>query len=41
MCKTIKQRVKFKASPAILYELLADSSKHSAVTGREAIISSS
>lgn len=39
MCKTIKQRVKFKASPAIVYELLADSRKHSAVTGRNATIS--
>jgi uncharacterized protein YndB with AHSA1/START domain len=39
MCKTIKQRVKFKASPAIVYELLADSKKHSAVTGRNATIS--
>jgi uncharacterized protein YndB with AHSA1/START domain len=39
MCKTIKQRVKFKASPATVYELLADSSKHSAVTGRPASIS--
>ena len=39
MCKTIKQRVKFKASPAIVYELLADSKKHSAVTGRDATIS--
>ena len=39
MCKTIKQRVKFKASPATVYDLLADSSKHSAVTGRAATIS--
>lgn len=39
MCKTIKQRVKFKASPATLYDLLADSRKHSAVTGRKATIS--
>ncbi len=39
MCKTIKQRVKFKASPATIYDLLADSEKHSAVTGRNAIIS--
>ncbi len=38
MCKTIKQRVKFKASPTAVYELLADSSKHSAVTGRTATI---
>lgn len=39
MCKTIKQRVKFRASPAIIYDLLADSRKHSALTGRKAIIS--
>ncbi|MES2523046.1 MAG: SRPBCC domain-containing protein [Gemmatimonadota bacterium] len=39
MCKTIKQRVKFRASPAIVYGLLADSSRHSAVTGRKATIS--
>lgn len=40
MCKTIKQRVKFKAPPAAVYELLADSRKHTAVTGRKAVISS-
>ena len=39
MCKTIKQCVKFKAAPAIVYDLLADSEKHTAVTGRKAIIS--
>ena len=39
MCKTIKQRVKFKAEPATIYELLADSRKHTAVTGRKASIS--
>ena len=39
MCKTIKQRVKFKASPAAVYDLLADSRRHSAVTGRKATIS--
>jgi uncharacterized protein YndB with AHSA1/START domain len=39
MCKTIKQRVKFKASPAIVYDLLADSRKHSAITGMNATIS--
>jgi len=39
MCKTIKQRVKFKAPPAVVYELLADSKQHSAVTGRTAAIS--
>jgi uncharacterized protein YndB with AHSA1/START domain len=39
VCKTIKQRVKFKADPATVYDLLADSRKHSAVTGRRAVIS--
>jgi len=39
MCKTIKQRVKFKAAPATVYDLLADSRKRSAVTGRTATIS--
>lgn len=39
MCKTIKQRVKFKAAPATIYDLLADSEKHTAVTGRKATIS--
>jgi uncharacterized protein YndB with AHSA1/START domain len=39
MCKTIKQRVKFKADPATIYELLADSRKHSAITGKPADIS--
>jgi uncharacterized protein YndB with AHSA1/START domain len=39
MCKTIKQRVKFKAPPTAVYDLLADSRKHSAVTGQKATIS--
>ncbi len=39
MCKTIKHRVKFNAPPATVYDLLADSKKHSAVTGRKATIS--
>ncbi len=39
MCKTIKQRVKFSAPPATVYDILADSTKHSAVTGRKATIS--
>src|SRR6187549_3952905 len=39
MCKTIKQRVKFIAPPATVYDLLADSKKHSVVTGRKATIS--
>ena len=39
MCKTIKQRVRFKAAPATVYDLLADSEKHTTVTGRKALIS--
>ena len=39
MCKTIKQTVKFKASPRAVYELLADSRQHTAFTGRKASIS--
>ncbi len=39
MCKTIKQRVRFKAAPAAVYALLADSKKHTAVTGKKATIS--
>lgn len=39
MCKTIKQRVKLNAPPATVYDLLADSKKHSAVTGGMATIS--
>jgi uncharacterized protein YndB with AHSA1/START domain len=39
MCKTIKHRVKFNASPATIYDILADSKKHQAVTGRKATIS--
>ena len=39
MCKTIKQRVKFRAPPATIYDLLADSTKHTEVTGRKATIS--
>lgn len=39
MCKTIKQRVKFNADPDTVYDLLADSRKHSAITGRRAVIS--
>lgn len=38
MCKTIKQKVKFKASPKDIYQLLADSKKHSIVTGSKAAI---
>ena len=39
MCKTIKQKVKFKAPPKEVYRLLADSKEHSAFSGRRAVIS--
>ena len=39
MCKTIKQKVTFKASPDTIYRLLADSAARTAVTGRAADIS--
>lgn len=38
MCKTIKQKVKFKASPEIIYHLLADSKKQELITGKKAMI---
>jgi uncharacterized protein YndB with AHSA1/START domain len=41
MCKTIKQKVRFKAEPKAVYDLLADSKKRSEVTGRKASISRS
>ena len=37
--KTIKQKVKFKASPNEIYEMLMDSKKHSGFTGSKAKIS--
>jgi hypothetical protein len=39
MCKTIKHKVRFKASPGTIYELLADSRKRTQVTGRKAVMS--
>jgi uncharacterized protein YndB with AHSA1/START domain len=39
MCKTIKQKVRFKASPQAIYRALADSRQRSALTGRKAAIS--
>ena len=39
MCKTIKHKVRFKASPETIYELLADSRKRTQVTGRKAVMS--
>lgn len=39
MCKTIKHKVKFRASPDEIYAMLADSRRHSALTGLRAEIS--
>jgi len=39
MCKTIKQKVRFKAAPKAIYGVLADSRRRSALTGRKAVIS--
>lgn len=39
MCKTIKQKVKFKAPPKEIFDLLADGKKHAAFTGEKAVIS--
>ncbi len=39
MCKTIKQKVRFKAAPQAIYSALADSRRRSALTGRKAAIS--
>jgi len=39
MCKTIKQKVKFKAPPETVYGLLADSRRRTEVTGRKADVS--
>ncbi|MBM9592549.1 SRPBCC domain-containing protein [Leptospira sp. 201903075] len=39
MCKTIQQKVKFKASPKTIYEFIADSKKVTALTGETAMIS--
>src|SRR4051794_4630786 len=38
MCKTIKQKVKFKSRPLEIYQLLADSKKHSAFSKHKALI---
>lgn len=38
MCKTIKQKVTFKASPEVIYDLLTESKKYTAVTGKKAVI---
>lgn len=39
MCKTIKQKVKFRASPSWIFALLADSKRHTKLTGQTAKIS--
>lgn len=39
MCKTIKQKVSFKASPQKVYDALAKSKTHSSFTGERASIS--
>jgi activator of HSP90 ATPase len=36
MCKTIKQKVKFKAPPKTVYDLLVDAKKHQAFTKQRA-----
>jgi uncharacterized protein YndB with AHSA1/START domain len=38
MCKTIKQKVKFKASAKTVYDLLTNSQKHSRFTRHKAVI---
>jgi uncharacterized protein YndB with AHSA1/START domain len=39
MCKTIKQKVKFRGRPDQIYGLLSDSKLHAALTGQKATIS--
>jgi uncharacterized protein YndB with AHSA1/START domain len=39
MCKTITQKVKFRASPEQVYQFLADSKLHTKITGERAEIS--
>jgi activator of HSP90 ATPase len=36
MCKTIKQKVKFKAPPLTIYNLIANAKNHRAFTGKPA-----
>ena len=40
MCKTLKLKARFSAPPATIYEMLADSKKRTAFTGRRADLSS-
>ena len=39
MCKTIKHKVRFKAPPETIYELLANSRRRTKITGRKAVMS--
>jgi len=39
MCKTIKQKVRFKASPEAVYKVLADSTERTKATGLKADVS--
>ena len=39
MCKTIKQKVHFKAPPEKIYDVLADSRRRTEVTGLKAVLS--
>jgi uncharacterized protein YndB with AHSA1/START domain len=39
VCKTIKHKVRFKAPPEAIYDLLADSRSRTEVTGLEAVMS--
>jgi activator of HSP90 ATPase len=39
VCKTIKQKVKFRAPSSVVYRLLTDEKMHSAFSGKKAVIS--
>ena len=39
MCKTIKHKVRFKAPPEMIYDMLADSRGRTELTGRKAVLS--
>ena len=39
MCKTIKHKVRFKAPPEMIYDMLADSRARSELTGCKAVLS--
>lgn len=36
MCKTIKQKVKFRAAPEVVYQFLTDSKRYASLTGEKA-----